>query len=77
MGITEKETSFGNKIKIYDVEKTICDIIKNRAKMDSEIFTKALQTYVTLQHKNLYRLHKYAKEMNIEDKVNEYMRLLL
>lgn len=77
LGVIEIETSFGNKIKVYDVEKTICDVIKNQSKVDAEIFTRALQKYVTLKHKDLYKLHKYAKEMNIEDKVNEYMKVLL
>lgn len=77
MGSVEIETNFGNKIKVYDIEKTICDMIKNKSKIDAEIFTKALQNYVILKHKDLYKLHKYAKEMNIEDKVNEYMRVLL
>ena len=68
---------FGMKIKVYDIERTICDIIKNKKKMDSEIFAKALKDYAKSKNKNLSKLAKYAKIMKIEKKVNEYMEVLL
>ena len=77
LGTIEIETNFGNKIKVYDVEKTICDIVKNQTKMDAEIFTKALQNFVVLKNKDLHKLHKYAKELNVEVKLSEYMKVLL
>lgn len=67
---------FGMKIKVYGVERTICDIIKNKKKMDGEIFVKALQDYAKSKNKNLSKLAKYAKIMKIEDKVSNYMEIL-
>ncbi len=32
---------FGNKVKAYDKERTICDFIKRREKYDGETFVKA------------------------------------
>ena len=68
---------FGTNIKVYDVEKTICDIIKYKNKVDAEIFRKALKNHIKSKNKNLSKLAKYAKIMNIERKVNEYMEFLL
>jgi len=34
IGITEMKTPYGNKVKVYDLERTICDIIKNRKRLD-------------------------------------------
>ena len=77
LGVIEMTSPFGMKIKVYDVERTICDIIKNKNKMDAEIFSKALKDYAKSKNKNLSKLTKYARAMNIEKKVSEYMEVLL
>lgn len=77
LGVIEMTSPFGMKIKVYDVERTICDIIKNKNKMNSEIFSKALKEYAQSKNKNLNKLAVYAKKMNIEKKVSEYMEVLL
>ncbi len=77
LGVIEMESPFGMKIKVYDVERTICDIIKNKNKTDAEIFSKALKDYAKSKNKNLSKLTKYARAMNIEKKVSEYMEVLL
>ena len=77
LGVIEITSPFGIKIKVYDIERTICDIIKNKNKMDAEIFSKALKDYAKSKNKNLSKLTKYANAMNIEKKVSEYMEVLL
>ena len=77
LGVMEMTSPFGMKIKVYDIERTICDIIKNKNKMDGEIFSKALRDYARSKNKNLSKLTKYAKIMKIEKKVSEYMEVLL
>lgn len=77
LGVIEIESPFGMKVKVYDVEKTICDIIKHKNKMDAEIFSKALKFYARRKDKNINKLMRYAKKMNIEKKVVEYMEVLL
>lgn len=77
LGVIEMISPFGMKIKVYDVERTICDIIKYKNKMNAEIFSKALKEYVKSKNKDLNKLAIYAKKMNIEKKVSEYMEVLL
>ncbi len=77
LGVIEMTSPFGMKIKVYDIERTICDIIKNKNKIDAEIFSKALKDYAKSRNKNLSKLTKYARAMNIEKKVSEYMEVLL
>lgn len=77
LGMIEINSPFGMKIKVYDVERTICDIIKNKNKMDAEIFAKALKEYARSKTKKLNKLMKYAKVMNMTKKVSEYMEILL
>lgn len=35
----------GNKVQVYDFERTICDFIIHRDKIDSELFVKTLRFY--------------------------------
>ena len=77
LGMIEIESPFGMMIKTYDIERTICDIIKNKNKMDIEVFTKALQRYAKLKNKDLNKLMRYAKKLNVDKKVREYMEVLL
>ena len=77
LGLTTIESPFGMKLRVYDKERTICDIVKYRNHMDKEIFTKALKRYAQRKDKDLLKLMKYAKKLNIDKKVLEYMEILL
>ncbi len=77
LGLIEMKSPFGMKVRVYDVERTICDIIKNKNKMDAEIFTKALQRYSKLKSKDINKLMRYAKQLKVDKKVREYMEILI
>ena len=49
LGLTTVESPFGMSLRIYDRERTICDIVKYRNHLDKEIFTKALKRYASLR----------------------------
>lgn len=67
----------GVTLAVYDRERTICDCFKYRAKLDREIFNKALNAYVNDPKKNLNNLSVYAKKLRVYKKVNELMEVLL
>lgn len=77
LGKIEVNSPFGMKVKVYDKERTICDIVKNRNNIDMEIFSKAIKNYLRSSDKNLNKLMKYAKELKIEKKIKEYMEMIL
>lgn len=64
-------------VKCYDLERTICDIIKDKNRMDKEIYSKALKEYARNKNKDILKLVKYAKKLDIEDEVAELMEVLL
>ena len=70
-------TQFGNQVPCYDMERTICDIIRSRNKMGSETFLAALKQYSACPKKNLNRLNAYAREMGLSTLVRQYMEVLL
>lgn len=76
LGIKEIVLNDDTKIKIYDLEKTICDIIRDKNKIDNQILNTALKEYMKLKDKNLILLYKYAKNYRIEKIVRNYMEVL-
>ena len=67
----------GVLLPVYDRERTICDCFKYRAKLDNEIFNKALNAYANDTEKNLSNLSAYAKKLRVYKKVTELMEVLL
>ena len=77
LGKTGIKSPQGNLIQVYDIERTICDIIIDREKIDKQIFTEAIKRYFKSPNKNLRRLIKYSRLFNIEDEIRKYMEVLL
>ena len=76
LGVINYKLDSGNIIRIYDLDKTICDIIKNKKKIDAEIFNKAIREYFYSKKKNTLKLYEYAKKMNIYNKVRDTFEVL-
>lgn len=77
LGKTKLFTQFGNEVTVYDLERTICDVIRSRNKIGSETFLAALKLYATNPNKNLNLLDSYAKQMGITGVVKRYLEVLL
>jgi len=77
LGKTIILTQFGNQVPCYDMDRTICDVIRSRNKMNTETFLSALRQYADDPKKNLNRLNAYAKEMGLTALVHQYMAVLL
>lgn len=77
LGIIDAYTTFGNVIRVYDKEKTICDLIKNKDKIEFEVYVKALNNYAKSKDKNINKLMEYARIMKIEDRVRSQMEVIL
>ena len=77
LGIAEVDSPSGVKVRAYDKERTICDLIRKRAAMDSAVFRQAIKDYARSKDKDLVRLSEYAKTMNMESRVHEVMEVAL
>ena len=77
LGIIEVTTSLGNRVKAYDIEKTVCDLIKHKDKVEFEIYAKALRLYASSANKDINKLMEYARILKIEGKVRSQMEVLL
>lgn len=77
IGLTATKTIMGNKIMVYDMERTICDAIRSRNKMDSQIVLDALKRYASLETADMNKLHNYAKKFRVDKILQQYMEVLL
>lgn len=77
LGRTVAQTTYGNEVSVYDMERTICDILRVKDKKDPQMFTYAIKEYAKCSNKNLPRLMKYAKEFGVEVELRKYMEVLL
>ncbi len=77
IGIMHKKTVFGNDIKTYDPERTICDIVKDRRNQDTAITSDALKKYAVKKNKDINKLINYAKLFRIEKVLNTYLEVIL
>lgn len=76
LGLTKLELENNITIQIYNVERTICDIIRDRNKIDLQIFNTAIKEYMKRKDKNLILLSEYAKKFKIEKILAQYMEVL-
>lgn len=76
VGETKGEMDF-IEVRIYDRDRTICDVLRNMNKMDKEIFNKAIQNYVRDPKKNIPNLMQYAKELRIQKRVKDLIGVWL
>lgn len=76
LGGKEMKLQDGTSIQIYDMERTICDIIRDRNKIDPQIFNDAIKGYIKKKNKNLVLLYEYAEKFKIENILRNYMEVL-
>lgn len=76
LGAIEIKSSHGKMIRVYDMERTICDIIKYNHKIDVQTYTDAIKAYFSSSKMNVRKLLKYAKILKVEAEVLKYMEVL-
>lgn len=76
IGITEVKTEMGNSVYTYDMERTMCDLVRDRKNQDLEIFSKAWHYYIKNNAKNIWKLREYSDTFNISDKVEDILEVI-
>ena len=77
LGKTKLKTTLGNLVWSYDIDRTICDIIRSRSRIADETFISSLKLYAASQNKNLTNLSIYAEKMKISPLVRKNLEVLL
>lgn len=77
LGLITVKTPFGRFVKTYDLERTICDIVRSRSQMDRDVLTNTLKRYAKRKDKNLFRLMRYADQFSLINILRKYLEVLL
>lgn len=76
-GIAEVTTPGKNTVRAYSIERTLCDILRPRSRVDIQIVTEAFKRYAVKSNKNIPALSEYAKILKVEAKLRSYLEVLL
>lgn len=76
VGLVTMISPFGNNIRVYDKERTICDCIRKSDDMDRNIVIEAVKRYAIEKGNDHAALLRYAELFNIRDIVKQYMEVL-
>ena len=74
--ITEVNTLNGN-IKIYSLEKSICDAMRFRNKIGQDMTVEILKNYLNNKDRNIDQLMQFAKELRVENILKQYLEIML
>ncbi len=77
LGIMTLLSPSGNLLKVYDIERTLCDLVKTRHKADIQVVNEAMKMYAVSKEKNIGRLMNYADKLRVTLKIQTYMEILL
>ena len=76
VGVTEAKTPCDSIVRVYDIERTLCDIVKGKG-CDIQIVNEAMKRYARLPGKDIHKLMDYAEIMRVKPKIQRYMEVLL
>lgn len=76
-GIIMMQTAFGHSVPVYNMERTICDIIRCRNTLEMQASQSALKQYVRRKDKNLRFLMQYAAKFHVDKILRQYLEVLL
>ena len=77
LGVKNGLSSMGNPVRVYNIERTICDCVRSRNRIDKEILSNALQRYVQLPNSDITLLLDYARKLRVESIIRMYLEVLL
>ena len=76
-GLTGAKSPAGHSLRVYNPERTICDLIRNRRNIEIQEIQSAVREYVRLSDKNIPLLMRYAKSFSVEKIIRQYLEVLL
>ena len=76
-GIVRVKTPSDNEVNVYCIEHTLCDILKPRYTIDIQVITDAFKRYAKYRKKNLPLLSEFAKISHVEERVRQYLEVLI
>ena len=77
LGEIKAITPYGNTIRTYDAERTLCDMLRGTQTPDLHLRAPAFRMYLASKDRNLPKLQSYAEKLGVARKVRRYLEVLL
>lgn len=77
VGVIKKKNTLGNEVRCYNAERTICDLLRSRNRLDQETVISAIKNYAVSSDKDLNLLAVYASQFGVDKILKKYMEVLL
>ncbi|MHA1519759.1 MAG: type IV toxin-antitoxin system AbiEi family antitoxin domain-containing protein [Promethearchaeota archaeon] len=76
MGIGLK--TFGDyNVRVYNIEKTLCDCVRFRKEIGTQSLKEALSSYLNSKKNNYYKLMQFAEVLNVKKTMTDYCEMLI
>lgn len=72
-----RKNSLGYEVRCYNAERTICDIVRSRNRLDDETVVAAIKNYANSREKDLNLLAEYAELFGVQKILKRYLEVLL
>jgi hypothetical protein len=77
IGLTEAMSPAGHTLRSYNLERTICDLVRSRRNIEIQDFQSAIKEYVRRKGRNIPLLMRYAELFSVSKMIRQYMEVLL
>lgn len=77
LGRIELLTPSGNRVAAYDIERTLCDLLRGISAPDVQLVNPAMKAYAKSKNRDVGKLLAYAKLLGVLGKVRGYLEVLL
>ena len=76
-GVIGSVSPSGHPLRVYNAERTICDLFRSRSEVDAQDLQMAVKGYIRMGERNIPLILRYAKEFKVERIVRQYFEVLL
>lgn len=78
LGVIEARTPMGNRVRCYDAERSVADIIKERSRrgVDAQLVRDAVGGYFRMGGRDLARLSHMCEVVGVRDELQAYLEVL-
>jgi predicted transcriptional regulator of viral defense system len=76
LGLCSVKSKMGNDVTAYDAERTICDILRSRSRIDGQILVAAMKNYTVRKSQDWNKLREYADLFRVTKLLRQYLEVL-
>lgn len=76
IGVMEKVID-GFQVKVYDVERCVCDAVKFRNKVGIDVCSEIIDNYLSRPERNISKLMNYARQLRVGNILENYLQVKL